>query len=66
MLSKYMMFKKATSGVVAKVLGCNILVNEFKLQLRHYVRFPTNTIGKAMTLILSPIYGLNNTTAVIL
>ena len=35
--------------VMVKVLGCNIVVSEFKLQSCHYVHFRTNTLWKSMT-----------------
>ena len=31
---------------MVNVLDCNILVSEFELQLRYYVHFRTNTLGK--------------------
>ena len=52
-------------GVVVNVLDCDIVVSEFELQLRYYVQFWTNNLGKGM----KPIYpfssvGLKRTTTV--
>ena len=33
-------------GVVANVLDCNIVINEFELQSCYYIDFRTNTLGK--------------------
>ena len=44
-------------GVVIKVLHCDSVVSEFEHQLRRYVRFRVNTIGKGMKLIISPAMG---------
>ena len=33
---------------MANVLSCNIVVREFELQTRYYVRFWTNTVRKGM------------------
>ena len=35
-------------GVMVKVIDCGIVISEFELQLRYYVPFRTNTLGKAM------------------
>ena len=35
-------------GVMVKVLGCRIIVSEFKVQSGYYVHFQTNTLGKGM------------------
>ena len=32
----------SSSGILAYVLGCNIVVSEFELQYRYYVHFRTN------------------------
>ena len=40
--------------VMVKAMDCGIVVSEFELQLRYYVHFRTNTLGKGMNpLILS-------------
>ena len=36
-------------GAMAKVRDCSLEVSEFELQPRYYVRFQTNTFGKAWT-----------------
>ena len=33
-------------GVMVKVMDCEIVVSEFKLQSRYYVHFRANTLGK--------------------
>ena len=40
----------SSCGVVANVLNCKIVVNEFELQSCSYVQFRTNTFGKGMNL----------------
>ena len=37
-----------SSGVVVNVLNCNIVINEFELQLHYYDHFQTNTLGKSL------------------
>ena len=44
----------SSHGVVANELDCNIIVNEFKLQLSYYVYFWTNTLGKSMNSLIPP------------
>ena len=39
-------------GVMVKALDCRIAVSEFELQLRYYVHFRTNTLGKGMNLLI--------------
>ena len=34
--------------VMVKAMDCRIVVSEFELQLRYYVHFRTNTLGKGM------------------
>ena len=41
------------NGVVAKVPGCDIVVNEFELQSRYIIHFRTNTIGKGINHLIS-------------
>ena len=44
-------------GVIVKVMGCGIMLREFKLQSRYYVYFQRNTLEPT-----SPTsYGLNST-----
>ena len=35
-------------GVVAKILDCDIVLSKFKLRLRYYIFFQTNTLAKNM------------------
>ena len=35
-------------GVMVKAMDCEIVVSKFVLQLRYYVLFWTNTLGKGM------------------
>ena len=45
-------------GVMVKAMNCGIVVREFVLQLRYYVHFRANTLGKGMNpLILPPAMG---------
>ena len=46
-----------SSGVKVKVMGCEIVVSEFKLQLWYYVKFQTNTLGKGMNPLILPAIG---------
>ena len=41
-------------GVMVKALDCRIVVREFVLQLRYYVNFPANTLGKGMSPLILP------------
>ena len=41
-------------GIVANAPDCDIVVNEFELQLYCYVPFQTNTLGKGMNLLIQP------------
>ena len=40
-------------GIMAKVLGCDIVVSEFEHQLSYYVHFRTNTLRKGMNQLFS-------------
>ena len=42
------------SGVVANVLNCDIVVSEFKLQLRNFIHFRTNTFEIGMNPFITP------------
>ena len=44
-----MMQKGCPRGVMVKAMDCGIIVSEFVLQLRYYVHFQANTLGKGMT-----------------
>ena len=39
--------------VVANVQDCDIVVSKFKLHLRSYVHFLTNTLGKGMDSLIT-------------
>ena len=41
-------------GVMVKALDCGIIVSMFELQLRYYVHFWTNTLGKGMNTLILP------------
>ena len=53
-------------GIIVKAMDCGIVVSEFVLQLRYYVHFRANTLGKGMNPLILPAYGLNSTTTVLL
>ena len=44
-------------GVMVKAMDCRIVVREFVLQLRYYVHFRANTIGKGMNPLILPAMG---------
>ena len=44
-------------GVMVKALDCGIIVLEFVLQLRYYVQFRANTLGKGMSPLNLPAMG---------
>ena len=48
--------EKVPVTFMANVLDCDLFVNEFKLQLRYYVHFRTNTLGKCMNLFISQLW----------
>ena len=41
-------------GVMVKAMDCGIIVSEFVLQLRYYVHFRANTLGKGMNPLILP------------
>ena len=49
---------------MAEVLNCNLEESEFRLQLRFYIHFWTNALGKDMDVLIPPSDGLNSNTAV--
>ena len=51
--------KKAQTprSVVVKAMDCRIVVSEFVLQLRYYVHFRANTLGKGMNPLILPAMG---------
>ena len=44
-------------GVMVKAMDCGIVVCEFVLQLRYYVHFQANTVGKGMNPLIFPAMG---------
>ena len=44
-------------GVIVKVMDCKIVGSEFELQLRYYVPFRANTLGKGMNPLILPAMG---------
>ena len=44
-------------GVMVKAMDCGIVVSEFELQLRYYVDFQTNILGKGMNPLILPAMG---------
>ena len=44
-------------GVMVKAMDFRIVVCEFKLQLRFYVHFRANTLGKGMNPLILPAMG---------
>ena len=45
-------FRESPSGVVAKVLNCNLIVSKFKLKSFNCIYIWTNTLGKGINLII--------------
>ena len=44
-------------GVMVKAMDYGIVVSEFVLQLRYYVYFRANTLGKGMNPLILPAMG---------
>ena len=44
------------SILVAKLLGCDIVVSKFKLQLRYYLHFRTNSLEEGMNPLSYELY----------
>ena len=44
-------------GVMVKAMDCGIVVHEFVLQLRYYIHFQANTLGKGMKPLILPVMG---------
>ena len=44
-------------GVIVKAMNCGVVVREFVLQLRYYVHFRANTLGKGMKLLILTAMG---------
>ena len=45
-------FQGCPRGVMAKAMNGGVVVSEFALQLRYYVHFRVNTLGKGMNSII--------------
>ena len=51
--------------VVANVLDCDIIVNEFELQSHYHVHIRTNTLGKGMKSVIPPAEKLDSIAVVL-
>ena len=49
--------RECPRGVMVKVMDYGIVVSEFVLQLRYYVHFRANTLGKGMNPLILPTMG---------
>ena len=49
--------RRCPRGVMVKAMDCGIVVSEFELQLRYYVYFRTNTLGKGMNPLILTAMG---------
>ena len=49
--------KGCPRGVMVKAMDCRIVVREFVLQSRYYVRFRANTLGKGMNPLILTAMG---------
>ena len=43
--------------VIVKAMDCGIIVSKFILQLRYYIHFQANTVGKGMNPLILPAIG---------
>ena len=50
------MVEGSPRGIVAKVSDCDIIINEFKLQLHYYIHFWTYTTSKGMKPLISQLW----------
>ena len=50
-------FRGCLHGVMVKAMDCGIVVSKFVLQLRYYVHFQANTLGKVMNPLIIPAMG---------
>ena len=55
--SGHFFYPQKHSGVMFKAMDCGIVEREFVLQLRYYVHFRANTLGKVMNPLLLPAMG---------
>ena len=53
----YFCYRGCPCGVMVKAMDCGIVVREFVLQLRYYVHFRANTLGKGMNPLILPAMG---------
>ena len=53
----YILDDKLRGDVMVKVIDCGIVISEFVLQLRYYVHFQANTLGKGMNPLTLPAMG---------
>ena len=53
----YIYIEGCPRGVMVKAMDCGIVVREFVLQLRYYVHFRANTLGKGMNPLILPAMG---------
>ena len=44
-------------GVMVKVMDCGIIISKFELQLRYYIHFRANTLGKGVNPLILPAMG---------
>ena len=51
LLTRTQILGEGSCDIMVKVLDYVIIVKEFKLQLRYYVHFQTNTLGKGMNIL---------------
>ena len=49
--------RECPPDVMVKAMDGGIVVSEFELQLRYYVHFRVNTLGKGMNLLILPSMG---------
>ena len=54
---KPLMIGGCPRGVMVKAIDYGIVISEFVLQLRYYVHFRANTLGKCMNLLILPAMG---------
>ena len=50
-------YRGCPRGAMVKAMDCGVVVREFVLQLRYYVHFSTNTLGKGTNPLILPAMG---------
>ena len=50
-------FSGCPRGVMVKAMDCGIVVSLFVLQVRYYIHFQANTLGKSMNPLILPAMG---------